>query len=294
MKKNTKLTIKKYTKRILALSLAAGVAILAAACGGEGANQTDASLTTNAQTDTATKLVVGATIVPHSIILEEVKAILAEQNIDLEIVEYTDYVTPNQALLSGDLDANFFQHQPYLDGFNEDNNADLQGIVAVHFEPLGLYKGRVDSIDALTEGAEIGVPNDATNEARALQLLQQEGLIKLRDGVGLEATANDIIENELNLDIVELDAANITNVLASLDLAVINGNYALAAGLGLEDSIAAESTESEAAEYYGNVVAIQKGDEDRAEIKALIEAITSKTISDFINAEYDGSVVPLN
>lgn len=292
--------------RFLALLLTAGLTLSAAACSGGASTQTSGSTTDNAGVTTsdssttsdaseeAVTLTVGATILPHAEILEQVAVILAEDNITLNIVEYTDYVQPNQALLSGDLDANFFQHQPFLDSFNEDNNSDLLGVVPVHFEPLSLYKGRLDSIDALTDGAQIGVPNDTTNEARALLLLQAEGLITLKEGVGLEATPNDIIENELNLDIVELAAETITNVLPSLDLAVINGNYALTAGLKADDILAAEATDSSAADEYGNVLAVRNGDEERPEIKALIEAITSRDIVDFINEQYEGAVIPLN
>lgn len=285
--------MKKIVKSIFTSVLALGLGLSLVACSGSNNDTTNSSDPAASEVEKVS-LTVGASIVPHSIILEQVKPILAEQGIDLKIVEYTDYVTPNQALVSKDLDANFFQHQPYLDGFNEDNNQDLVGIVKVHFEPLSLYKASLDSIEALSEGSKIGVPNDTTNEARALQLLEAEGLIKLKEGVGLEATPIDIIENELNLEIVELAAENITNVLSSLDLAVINGNYALTAGLGADQIIASESSESDAAENYGNVIAIRKGDEERAEIKALIEAISSETISQFIEAEYEGSVIPLN
>lgn len=286
--------MKKIVKSIITSSLALALGLGLVACSANSSESTNASSTAASSVEERVSLTVGASIVPHSIILEQVKPILAEEGIDLKIVEYTDYVTPNQALVSKDLDANFFQHQPFLDGFNEDNNQDLVGIVKVHFEPLSLYKANLDSIEALTEGSKIGVPNDTTNEARALQLLEAEGLIKLKEGVGLEATPIDIIENELNLEIVELAAENITNVLSSLDLAVINGNYALTAGLGADQILASESTESDAAETYGNVIAIRKGDEERPEIKALIEAISSETISQFIETEYEGSVIPLN
>lgn len=286
--------MKKTVKSILTSTLALVLGLGLVACSANSSESTNASSTAASSVEEQVSLTVGASIVPHSIILEQVKPILAEEGIDLKIVEYTDYVTPNQALVSKDLDANFFQHQPFLDGFNEDNNQDLVGIVKVHFEPLSLYKANLDSIEALSEGSKIGVPNDTTNEARALQLLEAEGLIKLKEGVGLEATPIDIVENELNLEIVELAAENITNVLSSLDLAVINGNYALTAGLGADQILASESTESDAAETYGNVIAIRKGDEERPEIKALIEAISSETISQFIETEYEGSVIPLN
>ena len=310
MKKIQNIILSVSKKRALALLLTGALAFGAAACGNNTGSTTNESTTgttagtstseaaTDATTDGTTAaetvtLTVGATIVPHSEILEQVAPILAAQNITLEIVEFTDYVQPNQALLSGDLDANFFQHQPFLDSFNEDNNSDLLGVVPVHFEPLSLYKGRLDSIDALSEGSQIGLPNDTTNEARALLLLQQEGLITLKDGVGLEATPNDIVENKLNLEFVELAAESITKVLPSLDLAVINGNYALTDGLTADDILASEATDSSAADEYGNVIAVRNGDEDRPEIKALIEAITSEEITNFINEKYQGAVIPL-
>lgn len=328
MKQINKILSSNLRNRLLALFLTGGIAFTATACAGNTGETTEDGTTTGETTDAgdgtedvtdatdgtaATEtddvteaedtdgtegdtitLTVGATIVPHSEILEQVKPILAEQGIDLVIVEYTDYVQPNQALISEDLDANFFQHQPYLDSFNSDYNSDLLGLVAVHFEPLSIYKARLESLDDLEEGSEIGVPNDTTNEARALQLLEQEGLITLREGVGLEATPNDIVENELNLEIVELAAENITNVLSSLDLAVINGNYALTADLTADDILASEATDSEASDFYGNVVAVRNGDETRPEIEALIEAITSEAIAEFINEEYQGAVIPLN
>lgn len=283
--------MKHLVKKIFASVLATGLVFVTAACGGGSSNETTSPGSSGGDLP---KLHVGSTIVPHAEILAQVKPLLAEKGYDLVIHEFTDYVTPNNALVSKDLDANYFQHQPFLDNFNKENNQDLVGLVKVHFEPLSVYKANLDSIDALVEGSKIGVPNDTTNEARALQLLEAQGLIKLKEGVGLEATPNDIIENELNLEIVELGAENITNLLKSLDLAVINGNYALTAGLGADDILASEATDSDAAETFGNVIAVRSGDEDRADIKAFIDIITGETISKWITEEYQGSVVPLN
>lgn len=283
--------MKHLVKKIFASVLATGLVFVTAACGGGSSNETTSPGSSGSDLP---KLHVGSTIVPHAEILAQVKPLLAEKGYDLVIHEFTDYVTPNNALVSKDLDANYFQHQPYLDNFNKENNQDLVGLVKVHFEPLSVYKANLDSIDALVEGSKIGVPNDTTNEARALQLLEAQGLIKLKEGVGLEATPNDIIENELNLEIVELGAENITNLLKSLDLAVINGNYALTAGLGADDILASEATDSDAAETFGNVIAVRSGDEDRADIKAFIDIITGETISEWITEEYQGAVVPLN
>lgn len=212
---------------------------------------------------------------------------------DLEIVEYTDYVQPNNALESGDLDANYFQHKPYLDTFNEENGTHLVSAGAIHYEPFGIYAGKSDSLDELADGAEVLVPNDVTNEARALLLLQDQGLLTLKEDAGLTATINDITENPKNLDIVELEAAQLPRSLQDADIAVINGNYAIEAGLKVTDALAVESSDSLAAQTYGNVVAVREGDEESDKTKALMEVLTSDDIKEFIETKYDGAVVPL-
>lgn len=239
------------------------------------------------------KIVVGASITPHAEILETAKGVLASKGFELEIVEYNDYVQPNLALDFGDLDANYFQHQPYLDQFNADRGLDLVSVAIIHYEPFGIYPGKTKSIEDLEDGAEIAVPNDGTNEARALLLLEAQGLIKLADGVGMEATVIDIVENPKNLVIHEIEAAQLARSLQDVDLAVINGNFAIQAELNVsKDSIAVEDKDSVAAETYGNVIAIRKGDEDREEIKALVEALQSDEVRDFIESTYEGAVVP--
>lgn len=212
---------------------------------------------------------------------------------DLEIVEYTDYVQPNNALESGDLDANYFQHKPYLDTFNEENGTHLVSAGAIHYEPFGIYAGKSDSLDELADGAEVLVPNDVTNEARALLLLQDQGLLTLKEDAGLTATINDITENPKNLDIVELEAAQLPRSLQDADIAVINGNYAIEAGLKVTDALAVEASDSLAAQTYGNVVAVREGDEESDKTKALMEVLTSDDIKEFIETKYDGAVVPL-
>ena len=239
------------------------------------------------------KLGVGASPAPHAEILEAARDLLADKGYDLEIVEYTDYVQPNNALESGDLDANYFQHKPYLDTFNEENGTHLVSAGAIHYEPFGIYAGKSDSLDELADGAEVLVPNDVTNEARALLLLQAQGLLTLKEDAGLTATINDITENPKNLDIVELEAAQLPRSLQDADIAVINGNYAIEAGLKVTDALAVEASDSLAAQTYGNVVAVREGDEESDKTKALMEVLTSDDIKEFIETKYDGAVVPL-
>ena len=239
------------------------------------------------------KLVVGASPAPHAEILEAARDLLADKGYDLEIVEYTDYVQPNNALESGDLDANYFQHKPYLDTFNEENGTHLVSAGAIHYEPFGIYAGKSDSLDELADGAEVLVPNDVTNEARALLLLQDNGLIKLKDGAGLTATVTDIEENPYNLDIVELEAAQVARVVDETAYVVLNGNYALAAGFSVaKDALAYEKSDSEAAKTYVNVIAVKEGNEDSEKIQALVDVLKSDEIKDFINEKYDGAVIP--
>lgn len=241
-----------------------------------------------------TKIVIGASITPHAEILEVVKEILAEEGYELEIKEFTDYIQPNLTLDTGDLDANYFQHQPYLDDFNAENKTDLVPIVAVHYEPFGIYGGKTASIEELKDGAQIAVPNDPTNEARALLLLEAQGLIKLKEGADLKATVNDIVENPKKLDIIEIEAAQLPRSIQDVDLSVINGNYAIQAGLNAStDALATEDKDSLAATTFANIVAVRKGDENREDLKALVKAITSDKVKSFIEEKYQGAVVPV-
>ena len=239
------------------------------------------------------QIVVGANITPHAEILETAKSVLAAKGFELNIIEYNDYVQPNVAQDAGDLDANYFQHQPYLDQFNEERGMDLVSVAIIHYEPFGIYPGKTKRIEDLQDGAEIAVPNDGTNEARALLLLEAQGLITIKEGVGMEATVIDIAENPKNLKIHEIEAAQLARSLQDVDLAVINGNFAIQAGLNVsKDAIAVEDKDSVAAETYGNVIAIKKGDEDREEIKALVEALKSDEVKEYIESTYEGAVVP--
>lgn len=281
--------LKKFTAVALASALSLG---LLSACG-SNANETPSAGSDDNNTEAVT-IKIGATPAPHAEILEVVKPILAEQNINLEITVFNDYVTPNTAVEDGSLDANYFQHITYMNGFNESDGTHLVSVGNVHYEPLGLYAGKASTVADLTDGAQIAVPNDTTNEARALLLLQQEGLIKLADGAGITATAKDIVENPKNLQIKELEAANIPNALKDVDIACINGNYAQAAGLSVEkDALAVEATDSLAAETYANVLVVKDGNQDSEKIQALAKALKSDAVRDFINKTYEGAVVPV-
>lgn len=238
-------------------------------------------------------IVVGASATPHAEILEQARPALEKAGYELEIVEYADYVQPNLALDSGDLDANYFQHKPYLDQFNDENDTEIISAAIIHYEPFGIYPGKTATIDALADGAQIAVPNDATNEARALLLLEAQGLITLKEGADLSATKNDIAENPKNFDIVEIEAAQLARSLQDVDMAVINGNYAIEAGLNVStDAIAFEDKDSIAAETYGNIIAVNKGDETREDLQALINALQSDAVKQFIDDTYEGAVVP--
>lgn len=236
---------------------------------------------------------VGATPAPHAEILEVIKDTLAADGWTLEIVEFDDYVLPNTALEEGQLDANYFQHVLFMNNFNEENGAHLVNAAGIHYEPFGIYAGKCKSLAELSDGAKIGVPNDATNEARALLLLEQEGLIKLKDGVGINATKEDIIENPHNYEIYEAKAELLPSILADVDIAVINGNYAIGAGLKVSEALAIESAEGTATEYYQNVVAVKEGNENAEKIQALIKALKSDAVKEYIQKTYNGAVVSL-
>lgn len=241
------------------------------------------------------KLVIGASSSPHAEILEAAKPLLKEKGYELEVKEFSDYVMPNTALEDKELDANYFQHQPYLDDFNQNNETHLVSVASIHYEPLGIYSGKSESLDTINEGIKIAVPNDTTNEARALLLLQEQGIIKVDKAAGLNATAKDIIENPYHIEIVEIEAAQLVRTLQEVDFAVINGNYALQGGLNVDaDALAKEEADSLAAQTYANILVVREGDEGREDIKALIDVLQSKEISDFIADKYKGSVVSMN
>lgn len=296
-------------KKFFGVLAALVLVVSLAACGGdkkettketakETTKETKAADETKAAGETKSeaggKIRIGASITPHAEILAVVKDILAEQGIELEIIEFTDYVQPNMALESGELEANYFQHKTYMEDFNAENGTHLVSLAEVHYEPYGLYPGKTASLDDLKDGASIAIPNDGTNEARALFLLEAQGLIKLKEGTGLTATIVDIEENPKNLDIKEVEAAQIPRSLADVDMAVINGNYAIQAGFNVaKDALAIEDKESVAVTNYPNVVAVKEGTENDPNLVALKEAILSDKVKSFIEEKYEGAVIPV-
>ena len=266
-------------KKIIAIALVLVMALSLAACGGTADEKT---------------ITIAASATPHAEILAVAKDVLAADGWTLEIVEYADYVVPNTVVDDGEMDANYFQHQPYLDTFNAENGTKLVSVAAIHYEPFGIYTGTKNAKEELAEGDKIAVPNDGSNRARALLLLEAEGMITLKEGVGMEATVLDIVENPLGLEIVEMEAAQIAGVRDSVALAVINGNYALLAGLNVsKDAIASEDAASVSAQTYANILVVKEGNEKAEKIEALKKALLSAEVKDFINNTYSGAVVPI-
>lgn len=292
---------KKFLSLLTAGVLVAGVIT---GCGGadtaatsdtEAAAEKETDDTANASNDSSanTTIKIAASPTPHAEILNEAKALLADKGYDLEITEFEDYVQPNEVVEAGEYDANYFQHIPYLDSFNEEKGTHLVNAGGIHYEPFGIYPGTKASLDEIADGDSIAVPNDTTNEARALLLLQDNGIIKLKDGAGLTATVTDIKENPHNIKIVELEAAQVARVVSENAYVVLNGNYALEAGFSVgKDALAYEQNDSEAAKTYVNVIAVKEGNENNDAIKALVEVLKSDEIKNYINSTYDGAVVP--
>lgn len=269
-------------KRILAAGAAAVLAVGLTAGGGKENKADDKTIT------------VAASPTPHAEILEAAKDLLKEKGYTLEIKEFDDYPQQNVVVDEGEFDANYFQHQPYLDNFNEEKGSDLVSAAKIHYEPLGIYPGASEDLENIKDGAKIAVPNDATNEARALLLLEENGIITLKEDAGLNATKKDVEENPHNIEIVELDAAQIARVVEELDFVVLNGNYALDAGFNVQtDAIAKEEADSEAAQTYANIIAVKKENKDSEKIKALVEVLQSEEIGKFITDTYEGAVVPM-
>lgn len=240
------------------------------------------------------KITVGASPSPHADILKVAAKELKKDGYTLDIKEYSDYVQPNTALDSGDLDANYFQHKPYMDQFNKEKGTKLVSAASIHYEPFGIFPGKTKKLEDIKNGATVAVPNDTTNEARALLLLEAQGLIEIKDGAGITATKKDIVKNPKNLEIKEIEAAQIPRSLKDVDIAVINGNYALEADLEVnKDALAVEDAKSVGAKTYFNIVAVQEGNEKSAKTKALIKAIKSDAVKEYIEKTYNGSVVPL-
>lgn len=258
-----------------------------AGCGNSGSN--DAASKEDDKTIT-----VAASPTPHAEILNKAaKPLVEKDGYKLVVKEFTDYVQPNTATEDGEVDANYFQHKPYLDNFNKEKGTHLVSVEGIHFEPFGLYPGKTKSLDALPDGATVAVPNDATNEARALLLLQDAGLITLKDDAGINATTNDIVSYQKDLQLKEVEAATVPNIVADVDIACINGNYAIPAGFKTTDALATESATSLAAEAYANVLVVKDGNQDSDKIKALVKALTSDEVRTYINDTYAGAVVPV-
>ena len=269
-------------KTVWALAGLLALGALVAGCSGEKKEAAQSS-------DKKVVLKVGATPVPHAEILNEIKPLLAKDGIDLQIIEFTDYVKPNLSLNDKEIDANFFQHEPYLKKFAADRKLDLVNLVAVHIEPMGVYSKKLKDIKSVPDGAKVAIPNDPTNSGRALNILAKAGLIKLKDGVGISATVGDIVENPKNLKITEAEAAMLPRTLDDVDLAVINSNFAMEAKLNpTKDALFIEPKDSP----YANIVAVRKGDENRKEIQALKKALTSPEVKKFIEEKYKGAVIP--
>lgn len=273
-------------KKILALALA-GVLVVGALTGG-GSSKSESS---EKKTDDK-KITVAASATPHAEILEEAKTLLKDKGYELEVKVFDDYVQPNNVVESGEFDANYFQHVPYLEQFNEEKGTHLVVAGKIHYEPFGIYPGTKKDLKDIAKGDKIAVPNDTTNEARALLLLQDNGIIKLKDGAGIKATVNDIEENPNNIEIVELEAAQVPRVVNEVAYVVLNGNYALEANYTVKkDALAYEKSDSEAAKTYVNVIAVKEGNENSEKIKALVDVLKSDSIKKFINEKYDGAVI---
>lgn len=273
-------------KKILALALA-GVLVVGALTGC-GSSKSESS---EKKTDDK-KITVAASATPHAEILEEAKTLLKDKGYELEVKVFDDYVQPNNVVESGEFDANYFQHVPYLEQFNEEKGSHLVVAGKIHYEPFGIYPGTKKDLKDIAKGDKIAVPNDTTNEARALLLLQDNGIIKLKDGAGIKATVNDIEENPNNIEIVELEAAQVPRVVNEVAYVVLNGNYALEANYTVKkDALAYEKSDSEAAKTYVNVIAVKEGNENSEKIKALVDVLKSDTIKKFIDEKYDGAVI---
>jgi D-methionine transport system substrate-binding protein len=279
-------------RNFIGTGLAALAATTLAACGNSGSSSSSSSSAASDSAQSQT-LTVAASPSPHAEILNNFAAPkLKEQGIDLQTKEYTDYIIPNQVTSSGEVDANYFQHINYLNNYNDENGTDLVGVAAIHYEPFGIYAGKSSDLANIADGAQIAVPNDPTNEGRALLLLQQENLITLKDPDNLEATPVDIAENPHNLQFVEVEAAAVPRQLQDVDFAVINGNYAIEAGFHVKDAVAVESKDGKAVEQYANhiVTTPEKKDDDR--IAALVSVLTSDDFKQYLSDTYDQDVLP--
>lgn len=280
---------KKWIATALVATLAVG---LFAGCGGNN-NSTGSSAAESSASSDDKVITIGASVTPHAVILNHLADQFEKEGYELKVVEFTDYVQPNNALEAGDLDANYFQHQPYLDNFNEENGTDIVSVGANLYIPMAIFSEKLTNLDSIPDGATIAVPNDTTNEARALLLLQENGFIKLKDGVDIKATVLDIEDNPHNLEFVEMDAAQIPRAIKDTDLAIVNGNYALDAGLNLDDALLIESSDSTTAQTYANVIAVRAGEENTEKTKVIVKILTSDETKQYIQDSFNGAVLPI-
>lgn len=278
---------KKLLAAILAGTLAAGIL---AGCGGTSASSSSAPAETQSESEDK-HITVAASPTPHADILAQVKPILEEQGYELEVIEYEDYVQPNNVVDSGEIDANYFQHVNYLNDFNANNGTDLAVAGKIHYEPFGIYPGTKASLAEIADGDTIAIPNDPTNEARALLLLEANGIITLKEGAGITATVNDIESKSVDVQINEVEAAQVSRYKDEMSFIVLNGNYALAAGIKASDALALEKGDSEAIQQYVNIIAVKAGNEDLPKIKALVDALKSDTIKTYISDTFEGAVI---
>lgn len=273
-------------KFIKLFGLLIAVTLIATSCGG-GTTKKEEAPTDGAQTNDVLKI--GATAIPHAELLDHIKPTMKEKGIDLEVTIFSDYVTPNTALTEGSIDANFFQHKPYMDNMKAEKNLDLEHVANIHIEPMGIYSQKIKSLDELTDGATVSIPNDPTNGGRALMLLEKSGLIKLKDSTNLNSTPNDVVENAKNLNITAMDAAQLPRTLQDVDISVINSNYALEGGLNpVKDSIFTEPKDSP----YANIIATRAGLVYDLRIKTLVETLQSDDVKKFIEEKYQGAIIP--
>lgn len=280
---------KKWIATALVATLAVG---LFAGCGGNNNSTGSGAAESSASSDDKV-ITIGASVTPHAVILNHLADQFEKEGYELKVVEFTDYVQPNNALEAGDLDANYFQHQPYLDNFNEENGTDIVSVGANLYIPMAIFSEKLTNLDSIPDGATIAVPNDTTNEARALLLLQENGFIKLKDGVDIKATVMDIEDNPHNLEFVEMDAAQIPRAIKDTDLAIVNGNYALDAGLNLDDALLIESSDSTTAQTYANVIAVRAGEENTEKTKVIVKILTSDETKQYIQDSFNGAVLPI-
>lgn len=274
--------------KVLTTTAVVSSLILSTGCANQNSSDSVDDSASNESGDIV-EIIVGATSVPHAEILSVIQDDLEEEGVNLTIKEFTDYTLLNNATVEGSIDANYFQHTPYLDEFNANSDEQLVSVGPVHIEPLAVYSDSITSLDELQDGDKVSIPNDPTNEARALLLLEDNGIIKVDDRDSANLTPLNIVENSLNLEFVEMEAAQLPRTTGEVAMAVINTNYALEAGFDIADALAIENGEDSP---YANILVVKEGDENKEEIQLIYEALTSDEVKEFIESNYDGAVIP--